>query len=78
MALQPVHWLVAATVCLAISASLITRLWTVHSSVSVRRKIFWSIALLVPLVGWIFYAGFFAPPAATADSPGTENWWGPP
>ena len=42
-----------------VSLSLIVRLWLVHRSTPLLRKLCWSVALLLPFVGWFFYAAFF-------------------
>ena len=55
--------------CLWVSLSLIARLWMVHRAAPLPRKLFWSAALLVPLLGWFFYAAFFRP-LGRSGSPG--------
>ena len=55
-----------------ISLTLIARLWVLHPECSSAKRISWSLILLVPLFGWIFYAGFFKAPPVT-DSPLTSG-----
>lgn len=54
-----------AALCLWISVSLIIRMWFLHRDVSALRKMVWSLILLVPLLGWLFYAGGFRIPEVT-------------
>jgi hypothetical protein len=69
--------------CLFVSLCLIARLWFTRRRDSALRKILWSIMLLVPLLGWLFYAAFYHAPepgpgghveygqAAQGEGPGT-------
>ena len=45
-----------------VSLLLILRLWIVHRRTSLHEKIIWSFFLLFPILGWVFYAGFFQVP----------------
>ncbi|MCA1601626.1 MAG: hypothetical protein LC776_08285 [Acidobacteria bacterium] len=61
------HWkltVVILGVCAATSLCLIARLWIRGRRGGTLRKLAWSLVLLVPLVGWIFFAGFYRPPEA--------------
>ena len=49
-----------------ISIAAILRLWIVHRRTSLHEKIIWSFFLLFPVLGWIFYAGFFRVPDYSA------------
>ena len=49
-------------VWLWMSFGLIARLWLIHRHATPWKKVAWSLALLVPVFGWIFYAGFFRIP----------------
>jgi hypothetical protein len=44
-----------------ISLSLIIRLWLKDQSVSVTKKILWSLALCIPFFGWLAYGAFYSP-----------------
>ena len=52
---------VAVAVCLGISATLILRLWCVHRHDRFIKKFFWSVVLLLPLIGWTFYGAWYTP-----------------
>jgi len=56
-------WICA--LCLWISVVLILRVWLVHRRTQLGKKVIWSLILLVPLFGWIAYAGFFSMPDTT-------------
>ena len=36
-------------------------------------KLVWSVLLLVPLLGWIFYGAFFQPPSVSENRAPTEH-----
>jgi len=65
--------IVIAAVCAFVSLCLIARLWVVHSKASTLRKLVWSVLLLVPLLGWIFYGAFFQPPSVSENRAPTEH-----
>jgi hypothetical protein len=48
--------------CLWVSVSLILRMWFIHRRESFVKKFLWSFTLLIPLFGWLFYAGCFQIP----------------
>lgn len=58
--------------CLAagvlVSLCLIAHLWLTHRGDSTLRKLLWSFVLLAPLVGWVFYGGFYRPPSPDANA----------
>jgi hypothetical protein len=56
-----------------VSLCLIARLWVVHRTDSILAKALWSIVLLIPLLGWIFYGGFYHPPDASGVPASTEH-----
>jgi len=58
--------------CLYISFGLIGRLWLLHRIDKFSKKLFWSIVLLFPLLGWIFYGAFYQP-LASGDNPISRN-----
>ena len=33
-----------------------------HHRDTVLRRLFWSLVLLVPVIGWVFYGGLYRPP----------------
>src|SRR5712672_1345310 len=59
------HWKLAVAlfiVCEGFSLCLIARLWVARRKLSVIQKLAWSVVLLVPIVGWLFFAAFRQPP----------------
>jgi len=46
---------------LYLSLCLIARMWLKYRSDKLTKKLFWSIVLLIPLAGWLFYAAFYNP-----------------
>lgn len=46
-------------------------LW--RSRASVKRKLLWTMVLLVPFFGPVFYGGMFELPAVREDGYGTDN-----
>jgi hypothetical protein len=69
---HPNAFVIALAICLWISLCLIARLWITQRSDALVRKFAWSIVLLVPLVGWLFYSAFYHPPARV-DGAGVEH-----
>ena len=51
-----------ATVCLWISVCLILKVWILHRDATLVKKILWSVALLIPVFGWIAHGGVFQMP----------------
>ena len=49
----------------AIALWCVVNLW--HSRVSMIRKIVWTLILLVPVVGPVFYGGMFEPPSVQPE-----------
>lgn len=45
-----------------LSLALIVRLWIKHKKASLPKKIFWTLVLIIPSIGPIFYAAFFKRP----------------
>jgi hypothetical protein len=59
------HWKLAVSlliVCEGFSLCLIARLWITRRRMGVFRKLAWSLVLLVPIVGWLFFAAFSPAP----------------
>jgi hypothetical protein len=46
-------------ISLWISISLILRMWVLHRETQWLKKFFWSLVLLIPAFGWLFYGGCF-------------------
>jgi hypothetical protein len=68
------HVAVAAVAIWAfVSLCLIARLWLIHSSGGAGTKLVWSLILLIPVVGWILYAGFYHAPEASGVPASTEH-----
>lgn len=56
------HWLgaaIVAAVCVWISFCLILRMWLVHRSAPVIKKLLWSLMLIVPFFGWLAFGAWF-------------------
>jgi hypothetical protein len=55
---------VALAVCWFINLLVVVRLWIVRRADPFGRKLIWSLILLVlPILGLVFYAGFYQAPA---------------
>jgi hypothetical protein len=59
----------------SISVFLIVRLWRRRRRMSVLSRCFWSVVLLVPLFGWLFYGFVVTDPDEHSDLL-TEHWDG--
>jgi uncharacterized membrane protein len=62
------HRTLCLAACISVSLCLIVQLWLTHHNDSMLRKLFWSLVLLVPLIGWVFYGGFYRPPQPDANA----------
>ena len=60
-------------VCLTVSLCLIARLWLLHSSDSFVGRLIWSGVLLVPILGWLFFAAFHHSPDRIAGDGHSEH-----
>ena len=59
------HWKLAVAtliVCEGFSLCLIARFWLTRRKINILRKLAWSVVLLVPVVGWLFFAAFCPAP----------------
>lgn len=59
------HWIattLVGTFCLWISICFILQVWIIHHKVSFIRKLFWSLMLLLPGLGWLVYGALFENP----------------
>lgn len=61
----PLWKFVAGAFCAWISLILIGCIWIKHRNVSVISRIFWSLVVLIPALGWMLYLGLFRPPSRT-------------
>jgi hypothetical protein len=52
----------AATISGLISAALILSLWVRYRYDHLLKRLLWSLVLLVPVIGWVFYGGLYRPP----------------
>ena len=59
---HPVLLIVLSAIWAWVSSTLILRMWLVHRRASFMKKFFWSLILLVPFFGGMFYAGLFQVP----------------
>lgn len=67
---------VVLAAALSVSAVLIYRLWRRPDAPG--KKILWSLVLLVPLFGWIFYGALYKPPGRnTVRARGDASGWLP-
>ena len=60
-----VHWNLAVVlliVCEGVGLCLVARFWVTRRKLSVLYKLAWSVVLLVPIVGWLFFAAFCQAP----------------
>jgi hypothetical protein len=62
LASHPRAALAIGAFCLWISVSLMLHMWFVHRRESRMKKLVWSFLLLLPLFGWLLYAGCFRIP----------------
>ena len=62
------HGTLSIAACVLISLCLIVQLRLTHRSDSPLRKLFWSFVVRVPLIGWVFYGGFYRPPRPDANA----------
>ena len=46
-----------------VSGGLIIHLWVRHPVDTVLKRLFWSVVLLLPFVGWVLYGAFYSPPS---------------
>jgi hypothetical protein len=70
------HWkfaIVLLIVCEGFGLWLIARLWFTYRTMSAVRKIAWSGVLLVPIVGWLFFAAFLRPPERDENAGHVEH-----
>ncbi len=70
------HRIVALCVvafCLWVSSCLILRMWFIHRRGAFRKKLIWSVILLLPLLGWLFYGAFFTMPDVSDTPCPTEH-----
>jgi hypothetical protein len=58
------HHMVEASLalfCVWLSLSLIAHLWLTYPKDSVLKKVFWSVLVCFPFLGWVFYGAFYRP-----------------
>jgi hypothetical protein len=52
-------------------------MWFVHRKVPLLKKLFWSIVLLIPPLGWLAYAGCFKKlDSINTRCPAEHDWTG--
>ena len=59
---HPIPLIVLGAIWAWVSITLVIRLRLVHRAASFTKKFLWSLMLLVPVFGWMFYAGLFQSP----------------
>ena len=70
------HWKLAVVlfiVCEGFGLCLIARLWVARRKLRVIQKLAWSVVLLVPVVGWLFFAAFRQPPERDENAGHVEH-----
>ena len=64
-------------VCEIVSFCIIVRLWLTRGADPTGRKLVWSlILLLLPVLGWLFYAAFYQAPKPLYDGDHYESGLG--
>ncbi len=64
-------------VCEFVSLCIIVRLWLTRGADPTGRKLVWSlILLLLPVLGWLFYAAFYQAPKPLYDGDHYESGLG--
>ena len=58
----PILLIVLCALWAWVSITLVIRLWLAHRTPSFTKKFLWSLMLLVPVFGWMFYGAFFQVP----------------
>ena len=61
------------TASLCVSMKFTVQMWLLHREASVVKRIAWTVILLVPLVGWICYGGFFHVPSTLRDDTNSHD-----
>ena len=59
--------------CLYVSVCLILRMWLKYRTDKVIKKLLWSVVLLMPLAGWVFYAGLYHNPYSSDGAESLES-----
>ncbi len=65
--------IVIAVISESIAVWCAVNLWRCHASL--MRKLFWTLILLVPVVGPVFYGGMFELPAVQSEGLRSNNEW---
>ena len=60
-------------VCESVGLCLVTRFWVMRRKLGVLHKLAWSVVLLVPVVGWLFFAAFRQPPERDENAGHVEH-----
>ena len=47
-----------------LSLAIILRMWLRHREAHVIKKLFWTVILMIPMIGAVFYAAFFKRPGS--------------
>ena len=68
---------VALSLCWLINFLVVVRLWFVKRSDPLGRKLIWSLILaLLPILGLVFYAGFYQAPKPCSHEKDDSNFLG--
>jgi hypothetical protein len=54
---------ITLSICGLISALLIVNLWRTHPTDPLLKRVFWTLVLCIPCIGWIFYGGMYQVPS---------------
>lgn len=57
--------MLVAAVCLSVSLCFVVHLWLARRGDPVIGRGVWTVILLVPLLGWLFYLAFYRAPGRT-------------
>ncbi|MEN8772712.1 MAG: hypothetical protein ABF379_11995 [Akkermansiaceae bacterium] len=56
-----------------LSLAMIFRMWIKHREAHVVKKLFWTIILIIPIIGAVFYAAFFKRPGSHNNGGGGDG-----
>jgi len=73
---MPVVNIVLLIIYVTVTVALLYHLWQKRPPDSVRKKLYWSIVILLPWVGWLAYGALYHPlkPNSTRPSGGASGW----
>ena len=68
--------IVGGLLWITVSVTLIIILWRSHPNDSIPKKVLWTIILVIPLAGWLFYGGMYRSlnPGPSKSGDGDSGW----